>query len=161
MGRRGSTLLFSLCGANGPRAGTGRQAVFARWAHVPLSAVAGLSSLRARWGATASRVIPIHGQYIRSLPACQGFRRAERSAGCRSTILDRREKEKKDGDASGIVGVAANHCMKRVTAARRAPLQRPFARRIKFVQNYEKTLAFRFRLCQNTLTLSRNKSTII
>lgn len=47
MGRRGSTLLFSLCGANGPRAGTGRQAVFARWAHVPLSAVAGLSSLRA------------------------------------------------------------------------------------------------------------------
>ena len=112
MGRRGSTLLFSLCGANGPRTGTGRQAVFARWAHVPLSAVAGLSSLRARWGATASRVIPIHGQYIRSLPACQGFRRAERSAGCRSTILDRREKEMKDGDASGIAGVAANNCTK-------------------------------------------------
>ena len=158
MGRRGSTLLFSLCGANGPRAGTGRQAVFARWAHVPLSAVAGLSSLRARWGATASRVIPIHGQYIRSLPACQGFRKAERSAGCRSTILDRRKKEMKemkDGDASGIAGVADNHCMKRVTAAWRAPLQRPFTLNIKFVQNYEKTLAFRFRLCQNTLTLSK------
>ena len=60
----------------------------------------------------------------------------------------------KDGDASGIAGVADNHCMKRVTAARRAPLQRPFARRIKFVQNYEKTLAFRFRLCQNASTLS-------
>ena len=70
-------------------------------------------------------------------------------------------KEMKDGDASGIAGVADNHCMKRVTAARRAPLQRPFARRIKFVQNYEKTLAFRFRLCQNTLTLSKNKSTTI
>ena len=27
----------------------------------------------------------------------------------------------KDGDASGIAGVADNHCMKRVTAARRAP----------------------------------------
>ena len=163
MGRRGSTLLFSLCGANGPRAGTGRQAVFARWAHVPLSAVAGLSSLRARWGATASRVIPIHGQYIRSLPACQGFRRAERSAGCAGIqyILDRRKKEMKDGDASGIAGVAGNHCTKRVTAARRAPLQRPFTLNIKFVQNYEKTLAFRFRLCQNTLTLSKNKSTII
>ena len=67
----------------------------------------------------------------------------------------------KDGDASGIVGVAGNHCKKQVTVARRAPLQRPFARRIKFVQNYEKTLAFRFRLCKNTLTLSKNKSTII
>ena len=120
MGRRGSTLLFSLCGANGPRTGTGRQAVFARWAHVPLSAVAGLSSLRARWGATASRVIPIHGQYIRSLPACQGFRKAERGARVGiQYILDRRKKEKKDGDASGIAGVADNHCMKRVTAARR------------------------------------------
>ena len=48
-----------------------------------------------------------------------------------------------------------------MTAARRAPLQRLFTRRIKFVQNYEKTLAFRFRLCQNTFTLSKNKSTII
>ena len=67
----------------------------------------------------------------------------------------------KDGDASGIAGVADNHCMKRVTAAWRAPLQRPFTCRIKFVQNYEKTLAFRFRLCQNTFTLSKNKSTII
>ena len=67
----------------------------------------------------------------------------------------------KDGDASGIAGVADNHCMKRVTAARRAPLQRPFTLNIKFVQNYEKMLAFRFRLCKNTLTLSKNKSTII
>ena len=97
MGRRGSTLLFSLCGANGPRTGTGRQAVFARWAHVPLSAVAGLSSLRARWGATASRVIPIHGQYIRSLPACQGFRRTEREPVCRYTIHLGQEEKREEG----------------------------------------------------------------